>query len=232
MTKDHLKRLFAPKSWNIKRKKDVFITRPNPGPHPFSLGMSLNSMLRDQLRYGKTRKEVVSILNNKDVLVNSVRRKDPKFMVGFMDLLSLPDFKEHYRILLTKKGRLQPVKIDDKESKVKISRIIGKRNIRKKTQVNLSDSRNLLVDKDDYKVGDSLVIDLAKGTPAKHLKLEKSAFIFLTKGSHVGETGVIEDLKEGSVFFKSKDGQVFETGKDCVFVIGKQKPEISIPEEK
>ena len=36
MGKDHLKRLAAPKNWQIRRKKLTFITKSVPGPH--SLG--------------------------------------------------------------------------------------------------------------------------------------------------------------------------------------------------
>ena len=106
MAKKHLKRLNAPKSWKIKRKGIKFITRPNPGAHSFSLGMPINIVLREIFEYAKTTKEVKNILNNKEVLINGVRRKDHRFIVGFMDIIAIPGIKAYFRVLLDKKGKL------------------------------------------------------------------------------------------------------------------------------
>ena len=49
-------------------------------------------------------------------------------------------------------------------------------------------------------------------------------------GRHVGEIGVIENIKAGKVTYKLKGG-VFETLKDYAFVIGEDKPLIKIKNE-
>ena len=70
--KDHLKRLASPKSWPIKKKGIKWVKRPFPGPHSFKLGLPITIVLREMLCYAKTLKEVRSILNNKEILVDKI----------------------------------------------------------------------------------------------------------------------------------------------------------------
>src|SRR3990167_5629856 len=123
--KKHLKRLAAPKSWPIKRKGEKFITRPLAGSHEFGLATSLTIMLKDVLGIAKNNREVKHILNNKEILVDGKRRKEPRFLVGLMDVLSIPETKENFRILLDKKGRLRLAKISEDDAKIKLSKIIN-----------------------------------------------------------------------------------------------------------
>ena len=63
MTKNHLKRIASPKTWKIGRKLHTFISRPNPGPHSLPMGMPLNIVLRDLLKFADTSYEVRKILS-------------------------------------------------------------------------------------------------------------------------------------------------------------------------
>lgn len=58
----HLKRLFAPKTWDIKRRGIKFIAKPIPGAHKISMSLPLNVILRDILKYANTNKEVKLML--------------------------------------------------------------------------------------------------------------------------------------------------------------------------
>ena len=62
MVKRHLKRLNAPKSWDILRKQLKFIVRANPGPHNKKTSVALGVLIRDVLGYAKTSKEVKFML--------------------------------------------------------------------------------------------------------------------------------------------------------------------------
>ena len=79
MAKKHLKRLDMPKTWQIKRKGIAYVARPKPGPHNFKLGLPLTVMLRDIMKIAKTKRDVKNILNNNEVLVDGVRRKEGNF---------------------------------------------------------------------------------------------------------------------------------------------------------
>src|SRR3989338_5218463 len=119
MVKNHLKRIAAPRTWKIKRKKTVFVTKPNPGPHSLEYGLHLRLVLNELLNVAKNKKEVNVILNNKNILVDQTIRKDQRFSVGLFDVLSILGINENYRFIFNKKGKLEFIKIKDIESKIK-----------------------------------------------------------------------------------------------------------------
>jgi len=59
------------------------------------------------LRYALTAQEVVKIVKDKEGLIkvdNKIRR-DPKFPLGIMDVVSIEKTGEHFRLLYDVKGR-------------------------------------------------------------------------------------------------------------------------------
>jgi len=224
----HLSRLAMPKSWKIKKKGIKYVTRPLPGPHSIKSGMPLNLIFINMLSYAKTNKEVKRILNNQEILVDGIRRKEPRFIAGLMDVLSIPKTKESFRIVLDKKGYLSLKKIDEKEAKIKVCKIIGKNAVKKKVQLNLYDGKNILVDKGDYKVGDSIVIEIPSKKIVDHLKFEKGNSIFLTAGKRVGAIAKLQEIQESKIVFKNSSGKENITLKKYAFVVGKEKPVIDI----
>ncbi len=228
MVKNHIKKLTVPRSWITDKKSNKYIIRPNAGAHPFELGVSINMLFKDMLRYCKTSKEVKSILKNKEVLVDGKRRYDHRYVVGFMDVLSIPSIKEQYIIFLNKKGKLVAQEIKKKDSEIKISKIINKKLLGKnKIQINLNDGRNIILKKDEYKVGDSLVLTLPKQEVKEHIRMDKGAFVMIIGGKYKGSTGTIEEIKENLVMLKT-NGKDVKTIKRYVFVIGDKKPIIDI----
>ena len=228
MVKNHLKRLNTPKTWDVKRKRIKFIIRPNPGAHSLDDGMPIGVILRDLLGYAKTTREVKRILQENNIIVDGIRRKDPHFSVGFMDTIKFTEIKEAFRVIINKRGKISLLKINEKESSLKPCKIKGKTKLKAKTQLNLFDGKNILIEKDDYKTGDTLLLSLPKQEIKAHLKLEKGALICLTMGSHIGEVGVVEDIMANKIKCKTKKGSVFETLKKYAFVIGKDKPIVTI----
>ena len=234
MVKRHLSRLTAPKSWPIQRKGVKWIARPSPGPHTLKNCITINLILTKLLRYAKTTKEVKSILNDGKVLIDKISRKDHKFAVGVMDAIGIPDTKENFRVLFTDKGKFKLTKISAEEGKLKPAKIIGKKMLKgKKMQLNFYDGKNLIIDKGDYKVNDTLILELGdKVSINKHLKFDKVALVYLIEGKYRGLSGTIEDIKpifgNPTIKVKSKD-KTFETSKDFAFVIDNS---ISLEESK
>jgi len=233
----HLKRLAMPATWPLARKGSKFVTKPNPGPHSLEHGMALNSVLKEMLGWAKTSKETKLILNNGLITVDGKVRKELKFPVGLMDVLKNQKTGETFRIILNSKGKLHLLKIKGQEENIKPCKIIRKQMTKGgKIQITLHDGRNLLTDNNDYKVGDTLIIELPSGKPIQHLKLEKGTFVMITKGKHSGEFGkLLEIVGEKSIedtkILLESNGQKFETLKDYAFVIGKEKPLINLPEQ-
>lgn len=226
--KSHIKRLKAPKSWQIKRKGVKFIMRPDPGAYPLKLGLPLIVILRDTLCYAKTKREIKNILLHQEVYVDGVRRKRLKFLVGLMSVISIPKLKENFRVVLNKKGKLELIPVGAEEATTKLCKISRKNLVKKKTQLGLFDGRSILTEKGDFKVGDSVIIKLPEQNIKKHLKFEKGSLVYFISGKHIGEMATIEKIEGKNVFCKTKTGEKFETKKDYVLVIGKDKPEIVV----
>ncbi|HLC99144.1 MAG TPA: 30S ribosomal protein S4e [Candidatus Nanoarchaeia archaeon] len=232
MVKNHMKRIAMPRTWKLDRKVSEWVTKPSAGAHDYETAMSLETVMKEIIKCANTRKEARTILLTKDVLVDGKKRKELRLPVGFMDVVSLPEVNEHYRMLLNRKGEITAMPIKKEESGIKPCKITGKRMIEGGiTQINLFDSRNLLFKKGEkipYNVGDTLLISLPKQEIKNHFKLEKGAYVYLTGGKHIGKSGVVEEITRSIFKFKSDDGVLSETAKSYAFVIGKDKASISI----
>ena len=225
----HLKRHFAPKTWKIKRKGIKFITKPSPGTHKISMSLPLNVILRDILDYADSNREVKFILEKRDVAVDGTRRRDYRFPVGLFDVLSIKDINEHFRVILDTRGNISLIKLNEKEKGLKLCKIIGKNMVRGKMQLNLYDGKNIIVQGNSYKVGDSILLTLDKKCQIKeHISLEKGVFIYLTGGSHIGQTGKVQDIRRDRILYKTETGDVIETLKKYAFPIGKDKPLLTL----
>jgi small subunit ribosomal protein S4e len=226
----HVKVQTTPKTWKVKRKGDKFSLHPNPGKQ-YGLSMPLSLVLKNLLKYCKTTKEVKTILNENNIVVDGKRRKDHRYPVGLMDVISLGDLDEHYRMVFTDKGKLALVKIDKKESDLKPSKIIGKRVLGKdEVQLNMFDSRNVTVKKDEYAVGDTVLLRLPKQDAIETIKVEKGNLVFLYKGKKRGIFGTVEELSGTQATIKTDDGNVIHTNKEYVFGIGKQSQIVKVSE--
>ncbi len=191
----HQKRLSAPKSWHIPRKENVFTVKTRPGPHNKDTSLPLVIMLRDILNVIKTTREAKRLLQENSIKVNGNIVKDHRLNVGIMDVLEIVPTKDFFLILFDELGRIVPKKVDKKIAENKIHKIKNKTIVKKKkTQLNFIDGSNLLVPKDTYKTGDSIILD--KGKITKHLKLEKNALVYLIGGNRIGATGTVEEIKD------------------------------------
>jgi small subunit ribosomal protein S4e len=218
----HLSRLAMPKTWKLKRKKIKWVTRPLPGAHPFDLGMPINILLRDIIKYARTTREVKNILYNQEILVDGKRRKNHKQIVGLMDVVSIPKIKKNFRLTLNKKGNLVADEIKSEEAKLKSCKVTNKTMIKKgKMQLNLHDAKNILTDNKKINVGDTVVIEIPSQKIKEVLKLEKGATVYLTGGKHMGEEGIVEDIKGTKLVYK-RDKETHETLKKYAFVINKK----------
>jgi len=87
----------------------------------------------------------------------------------------------------------------------------------------LYDGRNIIVEKDEFKVSDTVFLSLeGKNAIKKHLKFEKGALVYIVEGKYRGVSGVVEDIKpifrNPTITVKSKN-KTFETSKHFAFVI-------------
>jgi len=220
--KNHLKRIASPRTWIINRKNNKYVMRPNAGAHSYKNGLALGLILRDNLKLALTMNEVRKILNGKEILVDGKRRKDPKHIVGLFDVISIPQLKRSFRLIFDKKGRIIVNEVNEKESSIKVSKIVGKTILPKgKIQLNLHDGKNILSDV-NVKVGDSIVLNLPDLKIKEVLPLKEGVTIFLTKGKHGGSVGLLKEIKNNEATY-FVDGKDVETAKDYLFVVGNEK---------
>jgi len=225
MTKRHLFSLNAPSNWPIEKKKYKWIIRPNPGPHPLFRSIPLAILLKNLLKYARTSREVKNILNSGEILINNRVRKDPKFVVGIMDIIEIKKTNEIYMLIINERNKYELIKLSKAQANIKPCKIINKTILGKgKIQLNLYDGRNLLVDNNEYKVGDTILLDLEKNKILEHLKLGKGSTIYIMDGKYTGYIGKVNDIilesgmKANKIIF-TKDKEKIETLKDYAFVI-------------
>lgn len=231
--KKHLKRLPAPRSWAIPRKTDFWVSKPSPGPHPVERSMPISVLLRDSLGVCDTAREARHILNARHVLVDGRPVSNPKFPVGLMDVISLEETKAYYRMLVDTRGRMHLVPIEAADAKWKLCRVEDKTTVRGgKTQVNLHDGRNVLLEKDAHKTGTTLRLGVPEQKVLGHYELAEGATALITGGKHVGELAHVlavqktRNPRANVVTFK----EGFSTDIDKVFVVGKETTEVKVPE--
>ncbi len=225
--KNHLKRIATPKTWHLNRAAHLYATRPNPGTHTLEMGIALGTILRDHLHLAQTMGEIRKLLTAKKVLVDGKQRKDHRFMVGLFDVVSVVDHKKQYRVVLDSKCRLQVKEILASESGLKVCRVMGKTVLSGgKIQYHLYDGKNVTGSL-SAKVGDSVVVELPSLAITKVLPLREGMLIFLTKGKHGADIGVLKQLRGAQAVY-TKDSEEIETAKEYVFVIGEKNMEMTV----
>jgi len=192
-----LKRLAAPKSYIIPRKGKKFVPSPRPGPHPKDESVPLLIIIRDYLKYASTALEAEKIIKMKKVLIDGREVAEPRFPVGLMDVISLPETNEHYRMIPIYKRGLSLVAIDEEEASFKLGMIVRKTMVDGGAiQFTLHDGRNLLfknpsIDVKTIPVGDTFKISLPKQELMAHLGLKEGNYGLVIAGSRSGIHGKI-----------------------------------------
>lgn len=241
-----LKRKPAPKMWPIHRKEAVWTVMPKPGPHIISRSLPLVLIVRDMLGFAKTAKEAKNIISNEKIMVDGKVRRDERFLVGLMDVISIVDAKKSYRVLPSGKGLvLHP--IDAKEASFKLCRIENKHVVKDgNVHLDLHDGANSLIqvsnpqnpEEDTYHTLDVLKLSVPDRELLGHTKLAVGAPAIVIGGKNMGKSGKVVTIEKKPskkrrdllVTLEDTDGNQFQTILDFVFILGDTKPSISLPE--
>ena len=192
--KKHVKRYLMPAFWPVKLKEYSWTVKPRPGPHQACFSIPLVILIRDFLKLAKTSKEAGRAIKAGKIVVDKKPRKDPRFSVGLMDVVEIPSIHKQYRVIATAKG-LGLNEISVGEADKKVCKITGKTTIKGGVfQLNLHDGRNILTEKTDYKVGDSLLLNVADQKILGHYTLEEDVPAAIFGGNNMGHEGVITNL--------------------------------------
>ncbi|MBD3255459.1 MAG: 30S ribosomal protein S4e [Candidatus Lokiarchaeota archaeon] len=239
-----LKRLNTPKFLQIKRKHGRFFVKPSPGPHPSRFCLPLIHIVRDVLQFVDTNREAKKLVGRGNFKVDGKIIKDGTFPVGLMDVLSIEKMNKHYRILPHSHYGLVLHEIPVEESAYKLCRINKKTYVKGgNLQLNLHDGRNILIPvqnprepkEDVYKRMDVLKISVPEQEIQQTLSLKDGNLAIIMDGKNIGQVGTIKTIlrrfgPNASTVSIEHDGEHTETSYDYTFVIGEDKPEISLPE--
>ncbi len=222
---NHQKRLSAPKTWPIERKTETFTVKADAGPHG-EAGVPLVVILRDVLGYVDSTKEARYATSAGTIQVNGDQVTDEERPIGMFDIVAFTEREEYYRVFPNEGGRLALTPIDKAAADSKLGRIVNKTQVPGgDTQLTLHDGQTLLVDSNEYRPRDSLVLDNETNDIVAHFSYEEGALVTAVRGSHAGQIGEIADIDvtagsaDNLVIVEGLDGQRFETIEEYVVVI-------------
>ena len=190
----HQIRVAAPVSWPVTRKTHAWAVGANAGPHSKETGIPLLHIVRDMLKIANNSREAKKIINEGNILVDGVARKDYKYIVGLFDIISLPAINEYYRVLLDANNRFKLYK--EIQGAGKLCRINDKTIVRKgAVQLNLHDGSNLLAS-NDFKTFDTIMLSLPDRKITKHIAYKPGNLALIVGGEHSGEIGTIKQIRK------------------------------------
>jgi small subunit ribosomal protein S4e len=221
----------------LSKLKGVFAPRPRAGPHKLRECIPLVVLLRNRLKYALNNRESQFILRQRNVKIDGRIRVDPKYPVGFMDVLQIPKTKDIFRILLDSKGRFNLVRISEEESGVKLCKVT-----KRLTQANrvpaivTHDGRTIRYPDPNIAVGDTVVLDTVNRKIKDFTKFKVGTLAMINGGKNMGRIGVVSDIERhpGSfdiVHIRDKADNTFATRATNVFVIGRDAdaPLVTLP---
>ncbi|KZZ87700.1 Ribosomal protein S4e [Ascosphaera apis ARSEF 7405] len=213
--KKHQKRLAAPSHWLLDKLSGAYAPRASTGPHKLRDCMPLIVFIRNRLKYALNGREVNAILMQRLVKTG-----------------------ENFRLIYDVKGRFTVHRISTEEAEYKLGKVkrvqLGKGGI---PFLVTHDARTIRYPDPEIKVNDTVKIDLATGKIQDFVKFDTGAIVMVTGGRNMGRVGTITHRERhdggfGIVHIKDAVDNTFATRESNVFVIGHEKPWISLPKGK
>lgn len=231
--KNKMKRLAAPRSWDISRKSSRFVFKPLPGPHPIPAAYPLGVVIRDLASMANLSKELKFMMKTGKVLVDGKERRTPRFPVGLFNVVSVPVEKVDFRLVPTPKG-LTLVKVSGDEVKKKLCSVHTKNKVKGgHIQYGLHDGRSLLDDGLNLSPGDAVLLEVPSQKVLGQAKLAKGSLGLVLTGERAGQLGKIADVKKGTLSREKMVRITLPSGaaeipSRLVFPVGTAEPMITV----
>ncbi len=222
-----LKAINAPKTRKIKRKENVWTIKNRAGAHDAN-AIPLGIILRDYIKIASNLKEAKNILLNKEVKINGKIKIDYRHGIGLFDTITIEKQKLFFITIFDKNGRLTLKEIKE-EPKEKICKITHKNSYKGKVQITTNDGRTFI--NNEVKVGDSIQVSIPEGKIKKIIKLKENAVVYIIKGSHCSEKGIIKEIAPSTVKREKlvkieQNGIIFETIAKNIIAISNDEKEV------
>ncbi|TEA20144.1 40S ribosomal protein S4 [Colletotrichum sidae] len=236
--KKHQKRLSAPSHWLLDKLSGTYAPRPSAGPHKLRDCLPLIVFLRNRLKYALNYRETRAITMQRLIKVDGKIRTDITYPTGFMDVITIEKTGENFRLIYDTKGRFTVHRIQAEEAEYKLGKVkrvqLGRGGI---PFLVTHDARTIRYPDPLIKVNDTVKIDLKTGKIQDFIKFDTGSIAMVTGGRNMGRVGVIthRERHDGGfniVHIKDAIDNTFATRESNVFVIGSEKPWISLPKGK
>jgi small subunit ribosomal protein S4e len=226
-----MKAIAAPKHWMLSKLGGTWAPRPSTGPHKLRECLPLVVLLRNRLKYALTYREAMMIVKNPEglVKVDGKARSDPKFPVGFMDVISLEKTGDYFRLLYDTKGRFVLQRAEAKDTVWKLLRVKDRTlGPNKVPYLVTHDGRTIRYPHPDVHTNDTIKYNLDTGEIMDFIKFEPGNVAMITAGNNIGRVGVIAHFERHEGGFsichmRDSRGHNFATRLQNVTVIGKGK---------
>ena len=231
--RNKMKRLAAPRSWDIARKSSRFVFKPLPGPHPIASAYPLGVVVRDMASMASLSKELKQMMKAGRVKVDGKERHTPRFPVGLFNVISVPLEGADFRMVPTPKG-LSLTKVSANEATKKLCSVNTKTKVKGgHMQYGLHDGRSMLDDKINLSPGDSVLIEVPSQKVLGQAKLAKGSLGLVLTGDRAGQMGKITDVKKGTITREkmvriSLPSGEAEIPSRLVFPVGTDSPMITV----
>jgi small subunit ribosomal protein S4e len=231
--RNKMKRLAAPRTWDISRKSNRFVFKPAPGPHSISSSYPLGVVIRDLASLAGLSRELKYMVKNGKVLVDGIERHTPRFPVGLFNVVSVPAEGADYRLVPSRKG-LRLAKVPSSEASKKLCSINTKTKIKGgHIQYGLHDGRSVLDDALNLAPGDAVLLEVPSQKVLGNVKLAKGSLGLVLGGDRAGQIGKIAEVKEGTVSREKMVRIALPSGEAevpsrLVFPVGASSPIITV----
>ena len=209
-------------------------------PSPLNRPQVLHAQYRNHLKLALNGREANIIIQDKEagIKIDNKIRRDVKFPVGIMDVITLAKTNESFRLLYDIKGRFTLIKLKEGEAKFKLLKV--KRRVvgpNKEPYIVTHDSRTIRFPNPEISEGDTVKFDLEKNQIVEFYKNEPGHLAYITAGNNVGRVGSILHVERhlGSydiVHLRDNNGKSFATRASNLFIIGNKKSSITLPERE
>lgn len=231
--RNKMKRLAAPRSWDIPRKASRFVFKPVPGPHSISSSYPLGVVVRDLASMANLSKELKFMMRTGKVKVDGKERRTPRYPVGLFNVVSVPLEGVDFRLVPSSKG-FALAKVSSDEARTKLCSVNSKTKIRGgHIQYGLHDGRSMVDDKLNLSPGDAVLIEVPSQKVLGQTKLAKGSLGLILTGDRAGQMGKIAEVKKGTISRErmvklSLPGGEAEIPSRLVFPVGTESPMITV----
>lgn len=231
--RNKMKRLAAPRSWDISRKANRFVFNPLPGPHPIATSYPLGVVVRDLASMADLSRELKFMMRTGKVRVDGKERRTARYPVGLFNVVSVPLEGVDFRLVPSPKG-LALAKVTSDEARTKLCSVRSKTKIKGgHVQYGFHDGRSMVDDKLDLSPGDAVLIEVPSQKVLGQAKLAKGALGLILTGDRAGQMGKIAEVKKGTVSRErmvrlSLPGGEAEIPSRLIFPVGTDSPMITV----